>query len=179
MSNSFATSWTVTRQAHSVHEISQARILEWVVISFSRASSRPRDWTRVSCVSCIGKQILYLCTTWETPTHWFKLKELLIITSNCSRRLYTKNKGTPSSLTSHRTALVTASYELILAGTFRVFIYSFPHPWIELCLILHYFAHSFFNLVIRHLSLTAWKDSPHWFWGCRDGAMWVDHPSCI
>ena len=32
----------------SVHGILQARILEWVVISFSRGSSRPRDQTRVS-----------------------------------------------------------------------------------------------------------------------------------
>ena len=31
-----------------VHGILQARILEWVAISFSRGSSRPRDWTRVS-----------------------------------------------------------------------------------------------------------------------------------
>ena len=30
----------------SVHEILQARILEWVVISFSRESSRLRDRTR-------------------------------------------------------------------------------------------------------------------------------------
>ena len=37
-------------------EISQARILEWVAISFSRASSRPRDGSRVSC---IGRQILH------------------------------------------------------------------------------------------------------------------------
>ena len=29
----------------SVHAISQARILEWVAISFSRGSSRPRDLT--------------------------------------------------------------------------------------------------------------------------------------
>ena len=34
----------------SVHGIFQARILEWVAISFSRGSSRPRDWTRVSCI---------------------------------------------------------------------------------------------------------------------------------
>ena len=34
----------------SVHGILQARILEWVTISFSRGSSRPRDWTRVSCI---------------------------------------------------------------------------------------------------------------------------------
>ena len=32
----------------SVHGILQARILEWVAISFSRGSTRPRDRTRVS-----------------------------------------------------------------------------------------------------------------------------------
>ena len=37
----------------SVHGISQARILEWVAISFSRASSWPKDQTLASCVSCI------------------------------------------------------------------------------------------------------------------------------
>ena len=46
-----------------VHEIFQARILEWVAISYSRGSSWFRDWTHVSCVSC--RQILYYCTTWE------------------------------------------------------------------------------------------------------------------
>ena len=34
----------------SVHGISQARILEWVAISFSRGSFWPRDWTQVSCI---------------------------------------------------------------------------------------------------------------------------------
>ena len=34
-----------------VHGIFQARILEWVVISFFRGSSRPRDWTHVSCLA--------------------------------------------------------------------------------------------------------------------------------
>ena len=38
----------------SVHGISQARIPEWVAISFSRASSQPRDRTRVFCGSCIA-----------------------------------------------------------------------------------------------------------------------------
>ena len=33
----------------SVHEIFQARVLEWVAISFSRGSSWPRDRTQVSC----------------------------------------------------------------------------------------------------------------------------------
>ena len=35
----------------SVHGISQARILEWVSISFSRGSSQPRDQTHVSCTA--------------------------------------------------------------------------------------------------------------------------------
>ena len=34
----------------SVRGISQARILEWVAIPFSRESSQPRDGTRVSCI---------------------------------------------------------------------------------------------------------------------------------
>ena len=34
-------------QGSSIHGILQARILEWVAISFSRRSSWPRDWTRV------------------------------------------------------------------------------------------------------------------------------------
>ena len=42
-----------TPPGSSVHGISQARILEWVAISFSRVSSRPRNWT---CVSCIDRQ---------------------------------------------------------------------------------------------------------------------------
>ena len=35
----------------SVYGIFQARILEWVAISFSRGSSRPRDGTRVSRIA--------------------------------------------------------------------------------------------------------------------------------
>ena len=35
----------------SIHGIFQARILEWVAISFSRGSSRPRDQTQVSRIA--------------------------------------------------------------------------------------------------------------------------------
>ena len=35
----------------SVHGISQTRILEWVAISFSTGSCRPRDRTQVSCIT--------------------------------------------------------------------------------------------------------------------------------
>ena len=36
---------------YTVRGILQARILEWVAFSFSRRSSQPRDWTRVSCTA--------------------------------------------------------------------------------------------------------------------------------
>ena len=49
-----------------VHGILQARILEWVAISFCRESSRPRDWTQVSCtgeqVSCTGGFFTFYAT---------------------------------------------------------------------------------------------------------------------
>ena len=34
-----------------LHGILQARILEWVAISFYRGSSWPRDWICVSCIA--------------------------------------------------------------------------------------------------------------------------------
>ena len=43
----------------SVHGISQARILEWVAISFSRGSSQPRGQGQVSCIIRIGRRILH------------------------------------------------------------------------------------------------------------------------
>ena len=49
----------------SVHEILQARILEWIAMPSSMGSSQPRDWT---CVSCLGRLILYLWATREVPT---------------------------------------------------------------------------------------------------------------
>ena len=44
----------------SVHGILQARILEWVAISFSKGSSWPRNWTRISCL--VGR----FFTIWAT-----------------------------------------------------------------------------------------------------------------
>ena len=43
----------------SVHEILQARILEWVAMPSSRGSSKPRDQTHNSYISWIGRQVLY------------------------------------------------------------------------------------------------------------------------
>ena len=55
----------------SVHGILQARILDWVAISSSRGSSRPRDRTRVSCISCTGSWVRYHCVARGNPTQYF------------------------------------------------------------------------------------------------------------
>ena len=51
-------------QGFSVRGISQARILEWVAIFFSRGSSLPRDQTHIFCMV---RQILYHWITREAP----------------------------------------------------------------------------------------------------------------
>ena len=84
----------------SVHGISQGRILEWVAISSSRESLQPRDWTHISWVSLIDRQILYQWATWRATysagrchlsySNWpgsFRYKRLLcfLIPSSCWR----------------------------------------------------------------------------------------------
>ena len=59
----------------SVHGILQARILEWVAISFSRGSSGPRDRILVSCIA--GR----FFTVWATREAW-------------CHYLWTNNEGT-------------------------------------------------------------------------------------
>ena len=61
-----------------VYGIFQARILEWVVISFSRGSSRSRDWSWVSCTA--GRFL----TDWATSKALqiqipYKLKEFKVL----------------------------------------------------------------------------------------------------
>ena len=62
----FAALWNVAPLSMG---LLQARILDWVAISFSRGSSWPSDRTHVSHVSCIGRRIRYhfchLGSSWE------------------------------------------------------------------------------------------------------------------
>ena len=62
----------------SIHGISQARILEWVAISFSRESSQPRDR---SWVSHIVGRCFTIWAAWETVT----ISLLLLLLSRFSR----------------------------------------------------------------------------------------------
>ena len=59
----------------SIRGIFQARLLEWVVISFSRASSWPRDQ---SCVSCIGRRVFTAEPPWKpiTTCYWTEINRM-------------------------------------------------------------------------------------------------------
>ena len=57
----------------SVHGVFQARILEWVVISFSRRSSQSRDWTWVSLI--VGR-CLTIWATGKSSSIWVYLGAL-------------------------------------------------------------------------------------------------------
>ena len=85
----FATIWTVALQAPLSHGILQARILEWVAVSFSIGSSWPRDRT---LISCIGEQILYHWATWEAQGSLCCLSNHLY----CSRTI--RNTSFPVSI---------------------------------------------------------------------------------
>ena len=58
----------------SVLGISQARILEWVTISFSRGSSQTKDQIQVSCIA--GRY--FTCATWEDSTFLLFLKNFYL-----------------------------------------------------------------------------------------------------
>ena len=66
----------------SVHGISQARILEWGAIAFSRGFSRPRDRTQVSGIA--GRHL----TVWATRESWRESKIMW-------RFLITQGTGAP------------------------------------------------------------------------------------
>ena len=60
----------------SVHGILQARILEWVVIPFSRRSPLLRVQTHISYISCIGSWVLYHQRHVGSPWEWNTCSQL-------------------------------------------------------------------------------------------------------
>ena len=87
----------------SSHGIFQARILEWVTISYCRESSQTRDWTCVSCVSCTDRWILYRCTTWvleppiKPPSKNIKWPEVGSVCEPVEGCLFLENKADKNS----------------------------------------------------------------------------------
>ena len=83
VSGSWRPLWSCSLPDSSVRGISHVRIPEWVAISSSRGSSWLRDRTHVSCISCIGRWILYHCAPWEASDIQNSFFKTLVSFSNC------------------------------------------------------------------------------------------------
>ena len=65
--------WTIALHAPLSMGFPRRRILEWVVISFSRGSSQPRDQI---CVSCIAGRFFISWATWEAHAQGQTLSQI-------------------------------------------------------------------------------------------------------
>ena len=83
----------------SVRRISQARILEWVAIPFSRGSFWFRDRTHVSCISCIDRQVLYRWATWEALKIMYQFSS---VAQSCLTLCDLMNRSTPGLPVHHQ-----------------------------------------------------------------------------
>ena len=81
----------------SVHGIFQARVLEWVAISFSRGSSHPRDWSWVSRTA--GRQF----------TIWASL-QFSSVTQSCLTLCDPMNRSMPGLPVHHKLPEFTQTY---------------------------------------------------------------------
>ena len=92
----------------SVNKIIPARILEWAIISFSRGSSPPKDWTRVSCISCTAGFTYYV-----------------MVTTNCSSDDLTDSNGSEQTIP----ATAQRSIHLYQQNAKRVLLTSLFPTW--------------------------------------------------
>ena len=100
----------------SFHEIFQARIPEWFVISFSMGSSQPRYQTRISH---IGREIVYCWITREDPKGYYSAtkKNKMILPSNISSVQFSRSvvsySGTPWIAARQASLSITNSWSLL------------------------------------------------------------------
>ena len=77
-----------------VHGVFQARVLDWVAISFSRGSSQPRDQTQVSR---IVSKTLYRLSYQGSPG-----KEQLLKATMKEKKVYTREKTIGTKVDKHK-----------------------------------------------------------------------------
>ena len=73
----------------SVHGILLARILEWVAIPSSRASSRPRDRTSIPTFSALAGGFFTTSTIWEALRHLWRETIKNKNNSDCFHNMFT------------------------------------------------------------------------------------------
>ena len=141
----------------SVHGIFQARILEGVAMPSSRGSSWPRNQT---CVSCIGRQILYHYATREAP-YLLSEVEWSEIAQSCPTLCDPMDCSLPGSSIQgifQARGLEEGAICSIKSYHKMMAIITAPSS-ISLCLI--YFTHSSLCLLILSLNLLSFP-SPLW-----------------
>ena len=112
---------------YSVHRILQARIMEWDAMSSSRGSSRPRDRTHISYVSCICRRVFFFFFFLPlAPSR--KPKDPLISVQSLSRvRLFATPwitaRQASLSITNSRSSLKLMSIELVMPSSQDPLIY--------------------------------------------------------
>ena len=95
-----------------------------------QGSSWPRGWTHISWVSCIGRQILYHCATWEAPE---RETDVNIKLQTASEYLFCPKVTCRGTLGK----CVTHSYEVLISLKSLVslyFIFSALLSWSSHCL---------------------------------------------
>ena len=106
VSQSCSTLWNsmdCTPPGSSVCRILQARMLEWVAISFSMESSRPRDRICVSCIAAV------FFNRWAS-------REALVVVSSLKKRMQL-NK-TPNGISTLPTSFSLHNHECWTKGTY-------------------------------------------------------------
>ena len=107
----------------SLHEISQARILERVAISFSRGFSWPKDWT------CNNRWILYLWAIWEAWKVWgglFLLTEEILT----DKIRAPKNGSRKGILVKHKVSWAKANKKIVRTVTQSISIGNAAADWL-------------------------------------------------
>ena len=121
----------------SVYGISQARILEWVAISFSKGSSLPRDWTWVSCIAglfllVMDREVWHAAVhgvtkSWTRLSNWTELKWTELLGKHavywCRWIIFSKSKKFKKTL---KILLATKEYCRLHWNGLRVHAQSCP-----------------------------------------------------
>ena len=109
----------------SIHGISQARILEWVAISFSRGSSWPRDQT---CIFWFGRDTLYHWATWETHNGLLLSHKKKWNNAFCSDMVEPRDDHTKWNVSQRKTNMILFIWEIFKNATKWTYLQSRNRP---------------------------------------------------
>ena len=117
-----------------VHGIFQAGVLKQVAIFYSRGCSRPRDWTHISCVSCIAGRH-FMLSHQENLNYMFMYVyyifiDIVVQSLSCVRLFatpWTAAHEAPLSSTISQSLLKSVSIELVMLTNHLILC----------CLLLH------------------------------------------